>query len=182
MCPHQSGAGTLAVEDWAIVHLVFRVFCPINPLLQTSVLSPSQTRPSMVQWLNPQSPTTPSSNPAVTPSSPRTSPFPFSPAATIVDKPPERYVEYDIKYDGSTQKGLDGPVCCDHNATCPGPPSTLNFKDSAFNSVSGLCLSSISRAFLSWYLQGALASRMLCTYQIEPMAQVPYMKWYSLGM
>uniref|UniRef100_A0A8C9PPG0 Rho GTPase activating protein 10 n=1 Tax=Spermophilus dauricus TaxID=99837 RepID=A0A8C9PPG0_SPEDA len=51
--------------------------------------TPSQTRPSMVQWLNPQSPTTPSSNPAITPPSPRTSTFPLSPAATIVDKPPE---------------------------------------------------------------------------------------------
>uniref|UniRef100_A0A8C6EMR7 Rho GTPase activating protein 10 n=1 Tax=Marmota marmota marmota TaxID=9994 RepID=A0A8C6EMR7_MARMA len=51
--------------------------------------TPSQTRPSMVQWLNPQSPTTPSSNPAITPPSPRMSTFPLSPAATIVDKPPE---------------------------------------------------------------------------------------------
>ncbi|GAB1293334.1 Rho GTPase-activating protein 10 [Apodemus speciosus] len=50
---------------------------------------PSQTRPSMVQWLNMQSPTTPSSNPAGTPPSPRTSPFPLSPAASIVDKLPE---------------------------------------------------------------------------------------------
>uniref|UniRef100_A0A8D2IN53 Rho GTPase activating protein 10 n=1 Tax=Urocitellus parryii TaxID=9999 RepID=A0A8D2IN53_UROPR len=54
--------------------------------------TPSQTRPSMVQWLNPQSPTTPSSNPAITPPSPRTSTFPLSPAATIVDKPPESVV------------------------------------------------------------------------------------------
>ncbi|XP_023369216.1 rho GTPase-activating protein 10 [Otolemur garnettii] len=45
--------------------------------------SPSQTRSSMVQWLNPQSPTTPSSDSAVTPPSPRSSPF------AIVDKPPE---------------------------------------------------------------------------------------------
>lgn len=51
--------------------------------------TPSQTRPSMVQWLNMQSPTTPSSNPAGTPPSPRMSPFPLSPAASIVDKLPE---------------------------------------------------------------------------------------------
>ncbi|XP_053438301.1 rho GTPase-activating protein 10 isoform X2 [Nycticebus coucang] len=50
---------------------------------------PSQTRSSMVQWLNPQSPTTPSSDAAVTPPSPRSSPFPLSPPAAIVDKPPE---------------------------------------------------------------------------------------------
>uniref|UniRef100_A0A8C6R8Y1 Rho GTPase-activating protein 10 n=1 Tax=Nannospalax galili TaxID=1026970 RepID=A0A8C6R8Y1_NANGA len=50
---------------------------------------PSQTRPSMVQWLNLQSPTTPSSSPALTPPSPRSSPFPLSPAASIVDKLPE---------------------------------------------------------------------------------------------
>ncbi|XP_045408057.1 rho GTPase-activating protein 10 isoform X3 [Lemur catta] len=51
-------------------------------------LDPSQTRSPMVQWLNPQSPTTPSSNSAVTPPSPRLSPFPVSPAS-VVDKPPE---------------------------------------------------------------------------------------------
>nr|XP_018881531.2 rho GTPase-activating protein 10 isoform X1 [Gorilla gorilla gorilla] len=50
---------------------------------------PGQTRSSMVQWLNPQSPTTTSSNPAVTPLSPESSPFPFSPPATVADKPPE---------------------------------------------------------------------------------------------
>ncbi|KAL4679250.1 hypothetical protein H8959_008900, partial [Pygathrix nigripes] len=50
---------------------------------------PGQTRSSMVQWLNPQSPTTTSSNPAVTPPSPGSSPFLFSPPATVVDKPPE---------------------------------------------------------------------------------------------
>ncbi|XP_016806543.1 rho GTPase-activating protein 10 isoform X5 [Pan troglodytes] len=50
---------------------------------------PGQTRSSMVQWLNPQSPTTTSSNPAVTPLSPGSSPFPFSPPATVADKPPE---------------------------------------------------------------------------------------------
>uniref|UniRef100_A0A2K6GS25 Rho GTPase-activating protein 10 n=1 Tax=Propithecus coquereli TaxID=379532 RepID=A0A2K6GS25_PROCO len=44
---------------------------------------PSQTRSPMVQWLNPQSPTTPSSDPAVTP------PFPLYPPASVVDKPPE---------------------------------------------------------------------------------------------
>ncbi|XP_023412907.1 rho GTPase-activating protein 10 isoform X4 [Loxodonta africana] len=51
--------------------------------------APSQTRSTMVQWLNPQSPTTPSSNPAAPPPSPKSSPFPFSSPATIVDKPPE---------------------------------------------------------------------------------------------
>ncbi|XP_021076472.1 rho GTPase-activating protein 10 [Mus pahari] len=51
--------------------------------------TPSQTRPSMVQWLNMQSPSTPSSNPAATPPSPRMSPFCPSPAASIVDKLPE---------------------------------------------------------------------------------------------
>uniref|UniRef100_A0A8D2F8V8 Rho GTPase-activating protein 10 n=1 Tax=Theropithecus gelada TaxID=9565 RepID=A0A8D2F8V8_THEGE len=50
---------------------------------------PGQTRSSMVQWLNPQSPTTTSSNPAVTPPSPGSSTFLFSPPATVVDKPPE---------------------------------------------------------------------------------------------
>uniref|UniRef100_A0A8C9AZD8 Rho GTPase activating protein 10 n=1 Tax=Prolemur simus TaxID=1328070 RepID=A0A8C9AZD8_PROSS len=50
---------------------------------------PSQTRSPMVQWLNPQSLTTPSSDSVVTPPSPRLSPFPVSPPASIVDKPPE---------------------------------------------------------------------------------------------
>ncbi|XP_036914326.1 rho GTPase-activating protein 10 isoform X2 [Sturnira hondurensis] len=49
----------------------------------------SQTRPSMVPWLNPQSPTTPSCSPALTPSSPKLSPCLFSPPTTIADKPPE---------------------------------------------------------------------------------------------
>ncbi|KAF6092265.1 Rho GTPase activating protein 10 [Phyllostomus discolor] len=49
----------------------------------------SQTRPSMVQWLNPQSPTTPSCSPALTPSSPKLSPCLFSPPTTVADKPPE---------------------------------------------------------------------------------------------
>ncbi|KAM5309799.1 rho GTPase-activating protein 10 isoform 3-T3 [Glossophaga mutica] len=49
----------------------------------------SQTRSSMVQWLNPQSPTTPSCNPALTPSSPKLSPCLFSPPTAIADKPPE---------------------------------------------------------------------------------------------
>nr|XP_021511625.1 rho GTPase-activating protein 10 isoform X3 [Meriones unguiculatus] len=51
--------------------------------------TPSQTRPSMVQWLNMQASTTAGSNPAGTPPSPRTSPFPASPAASLVDKLPE---------------------------------------------------------------------------------------------
>ncbi|KAM7332896.1 hypothetical protein ACRRTK_009604 [Alexandromys fortis] len=51
--------------------------------------TPSQTQSSMVQWLNLQSPTTPSSNAAGTPPSTRMSHFPLSPAASIVDKLPE---------------------------------------------------------------------------------------------
>lgn len=54
---------------------------------------PSQTRPSMVQWLNPQSPTTPSvCDPAVPPSSPKSSAFSFSLPATGADKAPESVV------------------------------------------------------------------------------------------
>nr|KAF6479072.1 Rho GTPase activating protein 10 [Molossus molossus] len=49
----------------------------------------SQTRSPMVQWLNPQSPTTPGCNPALTPPSPSASPFPFCPPGPAVDKPPE---------------------------------------------------------------------------------------------
>ncbi|XP_070271384.1 rho GTPase-activating protein 10 isoform X1 [Myotis yumanensis] len=49
----------------------------------------SQTRPPMVQWLNPQSPTTLSCNRAVTPPSPKLSPFLSCPPATPADKPPE---------------------------------------------------------------------------------------------
>lgn len=51
--------------------------------------APSQTRSSMVQWLNPQSPPTPSCTPAGTPPSPKSSPCPFSLPATVADKPPE---------------------------------------------------------------------------------------------
>ncbi|XP_069903566.1 rho GTPase-activating protein 10 isoform X4 [Oryctolagus cuniculus] len=54
--------------------------------------TPSQTRSSMVQWLNPQSPTTPSSNPAATPPSSLSSPFAFSHVTTAVDKPPESII------------------------------------------------------------------------------------------
>ncbi|XP_075399831.1 rho GTPase-activating protein 10 isoform X2 [Tenrec ecaudatus] len=50
---------------------------------------PSQTRSSMVQWLNPQSPTTLSCNLAATPPSPKLSPLLPSPLATMVDKTPE---------------------------------------------------------------------------------------------
>ncbi|KAM9678915.1 rho GTPase-activating protein 10 isoform 3-T3 [Trichechus inunguis] len=50
---------------------------------------PSLTRSPMVQWLNLQSPTTPSSKPAAPPSSPKLSAFPLSPPTTTVDKPPE---------------------------------------------------------------------------------------------
>lgn len=67
-------------------------FILLNPVLQTSILSSSQTRPTMVQWLNPQSPTTLSCNPAVTPPSPKLSPFLSCSPATPVDKPPERYM------------------------------------------------------------------------------------------
>ncbi|XP_059120255.1 rho GTPase-activating protein 10 isoform X1 [Peromyscus eremicus] len=51
--------------------------------------TPSQPRPSTVQWLNLQSPATPSSNPDGTPPSPRMPHLPLSPAASIVDKLPE---------------------------------------------------------------------------------------------
>uniref|UniRef100_A0A8C4L0G4 Rho GTPase activating protein 10 n=1 Tax=Equus asinus TaxID=9793 RepID=A0A8C4L0G4_EQUAS len=51
----------------------------------------SQPRSCMVQWLNPQSPTTPSCNPAVTPPSPKSAPVPLSPA-TVADKPPESVI------------------------------------------------------------------------------------------
>nr|XP_045372332.1 rho GTPase-activating protein 10 isoform X2 [Camelus bactrianus] len=53
---------------------------------------PSQTRSSTVQWLNPQSPATPSCTPAVTPPSPKPSPFPPSLPATIADKPPDSVI------------------------------------------------------------------------------------------
>ncbi|XP_060034974.1 rho GTPase-activating protein 10 isoform X2 [Erinaceus europaeus] len=49
----------------------------------------SQARSSMVQWLNPQSPSTPSCSPAVTPPSPSTPPFPLSLPASVAEKPPE---------------------------------------------------------------------------------------------
>uniref|UniRef100_A0A8C5LIX9 Rho GTPase activating protein 10 n=1 Tax=Jaculus jaculus TaxID=51337 RepID=A0A8C5LIX9_JACJA len=51
--------------------------------------APNQTRPSMVQWLNLQSPSAPSANPAVSPPSPGSSPFALSPAASLADKLPE---------------------------------------------------------------------------------------------
>ncbi|KAM6220487.1 rho GTPase-activating protein 10 [Rhynchocyon petersi] len=51
--------------------------------------SSSQTRSSMVQWLNTQSLTTSSSNPTATPPSPKLSPFPLSLLTTTVDKPSE---------------------------------------------------------------------------------------------
>uniref|UniRef100_A0A3Q2HM79 Rho GTPase activating protein 10 n=1 Tax=Equus caballus TaxID=9796 RepID=A0A3Q2HM79_HORSE len=51
----------------------------------------SQPRSCMVQWLNPQSPTTPSCNPAVRPPSPKSAPVPLSPA-TVADKPPESVI------------------------------------------------------------------------------------------
>ncbi|XP_077925422.1 rho GTPase-activating protein 10 isoform X2 [Halichoerus grypus] len=53
---------------------------------------PCQTRSPMVQWLNTQSPTTPSCSPVVTPSSPKPPPSPLSLPAAIVDKPLESVV------------------------------------------------------------------------------------------
>ncbi|XP_072477319.1 rho GTPase-activating protein 10 isoform X3 [Notamacropus eugenii] len=50
---------------------------------------PSQARPPMVQWLNPQSPTSLSANAAAVPSSPMSPSFSFSPSATVADKPTE---------------------------------------------------------------------------------------------
>nr|XP_003476848.1 rho GTPase-activating protein 10 [Cavia porcellus] len=54
--------------------------------------TPGQTRSSMAQWLNPQSPTTSGPNPAVPSPSPSSSPFPTSPAANRADKPPESVI------------------------------------------------------------------------------------------
>ncbi|XP_054546251.1 rho GTPase-activating protein 10 isoform X3 [Talpa occidentalis] len=51
--------------------------------------APSHTRPSLVQWLNPQSPSTPSCSPAVTPPSPKSSPLPSLLPASVAEKPPE---------------------------------------------------------------------------------------------
>lgn len=73
------------------MYLVFCGFYTINPVLRTSTYSPCQTRSPMVQWLNTQSPTTPSCSPAVTPPSPKPPPSPLSLPAAIVDKPLERY-------------------------------------------------------------------------------------------
>ncbi|XP_054364690.1 rho GTPase-activating protein 10 isoform X2 [Mirounga angustirostris] len=53
---------------------------------------PCQTRSPMVQWLNTQSPATPSCSPVVTPSSPKPPPSPLSQPAAIVDKPLESIV------------------------------------------------------------------------------------------
>uniref|UniRef100_A0A4X2KTW0 Rho GTPase-activating protein 10 n=1 Tax=Vombatus ursinus TaxID=29139 RepID=A0A4X2KTW0_VOMUR len=50
---------------------------------------PSQARPPMVQWLNPQSPTSLSANTAAVPSSPTSPSFSFSPSAAVADKPTE---------------------------------------------------------------------------------------------
>ncbi|XP_029090887.1 rho GTPase-activating protein 10 isoform X3 [Monodon monoceros] len=54
--------------------------------------APSQARSSTVQWLNPQSPSTPSCNPAVTPPSPKLSSFPLSLPAAVADRPPESVI------------------------------------------------------------------------------------------
>uniref|UniRef100_A0A8C0QNR5 Rho GTPase activating protein 10 n=1 Tax=Canis lupus familiaris TaxID=9615 RepID=A0A8C0QNR5_CANLF len=53
---------------------------------------PCQMRSPMVQWLNMQSPASPSCSPAVTPPSPKPPPSPLSLSATVVDKPPESIV------------------------------------------------------------------------------------------
>ncbi|XP_051822121.1 rho GTPase-activating protein 10 isoform X2 [Antechinus flavipes] len=53
---------------------------------------PSQARPPMVQWLNPQSPTSLSAHPAAAPSSPVSSSFCFSSPAVVADKPTESVV------------------------------------------------------------------------------------------
>ncbi|CAK7305420.1 Rho GTPase-activating protein 10 [Vulpes lagopus] len=53
---------------------------------------PCQTRSPMVQWLNMQSPASPSCSPAVTPPSPKPPPSPLSLSATVVDKPTESIV------------------------------------------------------------------------------------------
>ncbi|XP_020849716.1 rho GTPase-activating protein 10 isoform X1 [Phascolarctos cinereus] len=53
---------------------------------------PSQARPPMVQWLNPQSPTSLSTSTAATPSSPMSPSFSFSPSAAVADKPTESAV------------------------------------------------------------------------------------------
>ncbi|XP_057166095.1 rho GTPase-activating protein 10 isoform X2 [Ursus arctos] len=53
---------------------------------------PYQMRSPMVQWLNTQSPSTPSCSPAITPPSPKPPPSPLSLPAAIVDKPPESVV------------------------------------------------------------------------------------------
>ncbi|XP_044537631.1 rho GTPase-activating protein 10 [Gracilinanus agilis] len=53
---------------------------------------PSQARPPMVQWLNPQSPTTPSANTDAIPLSPMASSFPLSTSAAVSDKPTESVV------------------------------------------------------------------------------------------
>ena len=100
----------LAVEEWSVMYLVSYGLYTINSILQTSTLSPSQARSSTVQWLNPQSPTTPSCSPAVTPPSPKLSPVPLSLPATVVDKPPERYVVFRwCRIWGWRAEGLDQP-------------------------------------------------------------------------
>lgn len=91
-------------------------FIRLNPVLQTSTLSPSQTRSSMVQWLNPQSLTTPSCNPAGTPPSPKSSPCPFPLPATAADKPPERYAVWNMMENTAAARGrgsvkLSGSLC-----------------------------------------------------------------------
>lgn len=124
------------------MHLMFCGLSAINPVLQTPTFSPGQTRSSMVQWLNPQSPTTTSSNPAVTPPSPGSSPFLFSPPATVVDKPPERYVVWSGMWNtvAAHTGGLTnlGRFLCSLLAKAyPDTPSIPDFMDSTYHPVSG---------------------------------------------
>ncbi|XP_028342954.1 rho GTPase-activating protein 10-like [Physeter macrocephalus] len=65
-----------------------RAWCQLVKVIRR----PSQARSSTVQWLNPQSPATPSCNPAVTPPSPKLSSFALSLPATVADKPPESVI------------------------------------------------------------------------------------------
>ncbi|XP_043829327.1 rho GTPase-activating protein 10 [Dromiciops gliroides] len=61
-------------------------------LVDWSSNHPSQTRPPMVQWLNPQSPASLSANTAAAPSSPVSPSFSLSPSASVADKPAESVV------------------------------------------------------------------------------------------
>uniref|UniRef100_A0ABI7Y7G1 Rho-GAP domain-containing protein n=1 Tax=Felis catus TaxID=9685 RepID=A0ABI7Y7G1_FELCA len=76
---------------------------------------PCQTRSPMVQWLNTQSPTTPSCSPAITPPSPKPPPSPVSLPTTIVDKPPESANlegTWLARRDSEWQEGADSTELC----------------------------------------------------------------------